>query len=352
MGALVVIGIPTAYLGAVGLACPVGLRSAPALAALRAGVTPFQRLSDGSTVSRLPTMRAGLSRSRRMQALLRHAAEEALGSLRLERDAAVPTYVCLPEVDSGADYAESAVLDGLLEAAARAEAGRLTLVSTARSGRAGAFEALERAVALVADDSAALALIFAVDSVVDPQSLERLTQSGRLLDDHHTDGRVPGEAAAALLVTTNAALARPDQFARLTATAVERDAECFASFVDGASLNRATGLTRLFQRLRSGLTERAGAVISAQPSEGYWGREISFAYLRNEPMMPEPLYAASSSTSLGDAGAAAGAVALHMAIDELRGCALTRRTARPSAIVYGISDRGAFGGCTLVSLSR
>lgn len=349
MGAPVVSGTRALYLGAAGLACPIGLRRAPALAALRAGVTPFQRLDDGRIVSRLAAIRSGISRTRRMQALLRHAADEALGSLRIERGAALPTYVCLPEADSGASYDEAAVLDTLEDAAARARA-ELTLVSSVRSGRAGVFEAIDRALGRASTDGA-LALICAVDSLVDPQSLARLARRGWLLDAEHMDGRIVGEAAAALVVTTDVAHATPTKFAQLIGLAVGRDDECFESHMEGASINRASGLTRLFESLRGGLAQRAGAVVSAQPSEGYWGREFAFAYLRNEPMMPEPLYATSSSTLLGDAGAAGGAIALQLAIDELRACPLTRRRARPSALVYGVSDKGTLGGCTLTSLS-
>jgi len=102
----------------------------------------------------------------------------------------------------------------------------------------------------------------------------------------------------------------------------------------------------LFHELGAGFTGSVDAVVSAQSIEGFWGRELSYAYLRNVEFMPEPFYERAVGSECGDTGAAAGAVALVRAIDGLYAHPGAR--ARDSALVYGVSDHGAVGGCVLV----
>jgi 3-oxoacyl-[acyl-carrier-protein] synthase-1 len=103
----------------------------------------------------------------------------------------------------------------------------------------------------------------------------------------------------------------------------------------------AEGLTGLFARLREAhLGWRADVVYSCQPSENFWGREFTMAYLRNPELIPEPLRVEQLCDELGDCGAAMPALQLAFA-----GHRFSRGEALARALIYGESDDGALGAC-------
>src|SRR5690606_10709002 len=105
----------------------------------------------------------------------------------------------------------------------------------------------------------------------------------------------------------------------------------------------AEGLTGLFARLREAHHGwRADVVYSCQPSENFWGREFTMAYLRNPELIPEPLRVEQLCDELGDCGAATPA--LHLAFAGLR---CSRGDALARALIYGESDDGALGACLI-----
>ncbi len=333
-----------------GLCCPVGLRSATALAAMRAGVTRTVVPDDrpDATVCRLSVVPDEASRAERMDALLQHALREAFERPPGRWPPSIPLFMSLPSSVGGVAVDETRLLG-----AVRAEVSSLTgselvfdTASAVREGRAGIFTALHQARVTLPRSPFPLALIVAVDSLADPTTLAALGDQRLLLEDPNLDGRIPGEAAAVFLVAPATTIPRTEVLALIAAIETDHDATGFAEFHQGQSLNRGHGLTRVMQRLASAFRGRADTVVTGQPSEGYWGRELSYAYLRNVPLMPEPFHHRTPGTEIGDAGAAAGGVALHRALGELRP---TGRAAAPrrSALVYAVSDEGHIGGLAL-----
>lgn len=333
-----------------GLVCPVGIRTDAALAAIRAGVTRFQLLDEGLRIARLSLIDPASTRFDRMLALVRRALSEVLAEPLMPRPAELPVFLALPEPDSGAAFDETALVGTVRSLVSAATGAQVVPGGNAihRSGRAGVFAALRQASVSLSDDRFHWALVGAVDSLVDPASVEHLAAHGLLLSAQNLDGRIPGEAGVFFLVTRPGVVDRRHIRVNVSTTIIDAEPACFADFMAGKALNRAAGLTRLIRGIGRALPGRFDAVVSAQPGEAFWGREFSYAYLRNVASMPEPLQLVACGVELGDAGSAAGGVALTRGMAELRPPSWSRSRQRRGVLVYGASDRGALGGCALL----
>lgn len=335
-----------------GLACPQGLYSAAALAAARVGLARFTRLeAPAVTISRLSLLDTELSRGDRMRALMSYALTELAKQPWNTMPVALPIFLALPAPDSGAPYDELGLLDALHDEAHTRLGRKLVLAETAiiRTGRAGLFTAIERAAAFLATSTCNWGLVGAVDSLVDGETVRRLADQNLLLGDSNMDGRIVSEAASFFLI------GKPSASSSRTFTlgfAEEKDrSHTFAAVQAGAKSPAAHALTRLFRRLGATCSSRVDAVFSAQPGDGYWGREFSYAYLRNVNWMPEPLRMQAIGTAHGDAGAASGALALLHALASMSPGRGSSRPATHSALLYGVSDCGMLSGCTVVAMA-
>lgn len=332
-----------AHVAGIGLACPVGLGSLPALAAMAAGITRFVELDDVAGVegsikaSLLGALDPALSRAERIAWFGGHALDEALAGLE-GPPPALRCVLSLParEVGSLVDIA----------ALQRTFAGRLSrpVVQVVEEGRAGVFQAL--ATALVTLEREGAVLIGGVDSLVDPITLAALAARRRLLGRTNIDGIIPGEGAAFALLTHPTARSRRPPLALVHAVAVAREPQPLIAA--SSTISGATGLSAVFRTLAAGFSERVDEVFAATSGEGYFGREFTHAYLRNAALMPEPLRHKPLSGMLGDVGAAAGAIALVQGIARLgpRGPGNRGLPAR-LCLAYGSSDKGLVGGCVV-----
>jgi 3-oxoacyl-[acyl-carrier-protein] synthase-1 len=88
------------------------------------------------------------------------------------------------------------------------------------------------------------------------------------------------------------------------------------------------------------------AVFSCQTGEGIWARELSIAHLRNVEIMPEPQKRYLLAGSMGDAGAAGGAIQVAYLV-HLAGRRKPGRRKLDRAIVYGAADGGDVGACVV-----
>ncbi|HYO68749.1 MAG TPA: hypothetical protein VEU33_21980 [Archangium sp.] len=111
----------------------------------------------------------------------------------------------------------------------------------------------------------------------------------------------------------------------------------------------AEGLTNAFRQLRlHPLTgaRRVDHILSCQTGETFWAQEFNYAYLRNAALMPEPLTMSQVAESLGDVGAAAGAIQLGSALHLLS--RLEKDAEEPARVlVYGCADAGHVGTCII-----
>lgn len=286
-----------------------------------------------------------------MCALLRYALAEIGRGLREEGLRALPLFLALPEADSGASFDEQALI-AVLQHEIFAYTGLsliLTPKAVTRRGRAGLFTALKNAAGTLQDRDFAVALVGAVDSLVDPDTVAQLAARGWLLGRMNLDGRIAAEAAGFFLVRGPRNLGHHRSLASVLTLEEEQDPVSYSQVQAGTAHGGAQGLTRIFRRMHQTFPARVDGVFSAQPGEGFWGREFSYAYLRNAAFMPEPLRMESVGADLGDSGAAAGAVALLRAVASFYPPKWSHQDALASALVYGVSDSGAMGACLTMS---
>lgn len=325
-----------AHVVGVGLACPVGLYSRAALAAMRAGIVRFLEVDEiGAIGSARASMLASLplqsTRTERAAMFARHAAREALSDLDELGGRSLPCFLALPEPELGPRIDVAAVMRAFESPVP------LRVERVVEDGRAGIFAALRAALSVLARGEEPFVLVAGVDSLVDPQTLEELADSGRLLGPSNLDGRIPGEGAACVLLCHPSTVLRRQALAQIVAAAVAREPLPFVAA--GDRISPAEGLSTVFGALRSHVDGRVDQVFAATTGQIYFGREFTHAYLKHEALMPEPLRCEQLSHALGDVGAAAGAISLVQAVASLS----TQRT----VLAYASSDSGLVGGCVV-----
>lgn len=339
----------------VGLACPLGLKTMPAIAAIHAGMSPFIERDDvlvpggeaTAAALELPQLPRD-SRVARCAFLLSHALSEALRPVRELSNSSIATVLIVPDGSIGPRVEPADLLDRA--ARARRQAGalpQLNVVRVVAGGRAAMFEALEVATATLNHGIAPLVLIAAVDSRVDTQTLAALADANRLESSSNLDGYIPGEAAACVLLGTGSTPAVP-KLAEIVSLA--RAHEPRPLIADPTGVATAEGLSTAFRQLRLGFGGRVDEVFAAITGERYFAQEFAHAYLRNSALMPEPLRFRSIAASLGDVGAVSGVLALiHAVVRAGPPGPGNRNPTNAASLIYASDDAGAIGGCVLAS---
>jgi len=330
-----------------GLCTPIGTSTHMTLASLRAGLVRYTRTdvldeeAEPVRASRLSLLDDALTRTERMVALARQALAGVRPLLAYLPSVRVPMYLGLPEAGLGPQVEQEALVETLL---AETE-GRLEIVQVHAAGRAAFFEALASAQKnLHSGRAGALALVGAVDSLVDGVSLKAHVGARLHLGRRNPDGRIPGEAAGFVALARPGALKslKLEATGVLLGTALALEPRPFTQRGPSLAEGLTEGLHALRQDAATG-TRRVDAVFACQPGDSFWATEFSRAYLRNASLMPEPLRVHVAGEGLGDAGAGAGPVMLGMALHRARWRhAGTRRT-----LVYGSADGGRIGACVV-----
>jgi len=195
---------PSPMVRSVGMVCGVGFSAPSACAAIRCGISGVQE--TGFRLAGAPLLGVpipfddnirGRAKLLRMALL---ALDECLEQARGELTPDVPLIVCLPEA---ARPGSMGGLDGSFLADLRRQAGlrddargTSTVIS---AGRVGVALALRHARDLMARGLDACAII-GVDTLLIAGTVAHYGAAGRLLTDRNSDGFIPGEAAAALLL--------------------------------------------------------------------------------------------------------------------------------------------------------
>jgi 3-oxoacyl-[acyl-carrier-protein] synthase I len=335
-----------------GLCTPLGLTARATQAEMAAGTVRFfetdvlDSAGDPVRASVLTLLEPGLTRTERMTALAVKALQEALtdiASLEVDR---LPLLLVLPEPGSGAPFKRESLLSALEDAAAplRLEVSESTLFP---EGRAGFFRALAEASRLLKSRKAGWALVGGVDSMCDRDSLTHHARAGRALGPSTRDGILPGEGAGFLLLTSGFPSGHRglSPLGWLVGAALAREPHSFLQ----RKPNLAEGLSEAFRELRQhpiAGTRRVDHILSCQTGESFWAQEFNSAYLRNSPLMPEPLTVSLVAESLGDAGAAAGAIQFGSALHHLQRLEPAHGSAA-RVLVYGCADAGQVGACVI-----
>ncbi|RYZ43558.1 MAG: 3-oxoacyl-ACP synthase [Myxococcaceae bacterium] len=339
-----------------GLCTPLGLTAPSTLREMAAGTVRFFETdvldSAGEPVraSVLTLLDGNQSRTERMVSLAVTALQEALSPVSGAGLESVPLLLALPEPDTGASFELEVLREELITAAAPVRL-EVSANSLRREGRAGFFAALVEASRLLKARKALHVLVGGVDSMCDRVSLAHQARMGRSLGPGTRDGTLPGEGAGFFLLTTVEASRQRRWVAqgRVVGCSLAREPHSFLQ----REPNRAEGLTDAFRQLRcdpvAGV-RRVDHILSCQTGETFWAQEFNSAYLRNASLMPEPLTLTQVAESLGDAGAAAGAIQFGCALHLLDGFE-TASGEVGRVLVYGCSDTGHVGACVVEGAS-
>lgn len=303
------------FVTSTGMACPVGLTSAAACAAMRAGISIFEELpyrdNQGEPVIGAPVPEVGpeLDRDQRLVEILALALKDCLKDHPSLRTPHVPLLVCLAEENrpgGAASFASSiqAAIETKIGSKFHREQSR-----TIATGHAAGFEALRLARKLLQASDIPACLVCGVDSYINARSLLWLDQHWRLKTPASEHGLIPGEAAAAVLVQRT-----PSAESALEIVGLGFGQEKAHVLSEEPLLG--LGLTAA---ARAALAEAGLGFhemdwrVSDVTGEQYGFKELPLVegrLVRKVRKIPQPIWHSADST--GDTGAAAGIVQLVM----------------------------------------
>jgi 3-oxoacyl-[acyl-carrier-protein] synthase-1 len=222
------------YIGRTGMVCPVGLGAATACAAMRASVAGFGELpyldNLGQPVigAAVPGLSFDLRRSRRLALLLARALTDLLDGQPELKTEHIPLIVGMaePERPGGSGGSTDTIVVAVEEELKLHFHRKLTRVVA--TGHTAGFEALWRARTLLQESPVPACIVACVDSCINSATLHWLEQHTRLKTPQNSNGVIPGEAAAALLVQIHP----PDRFAAMRVAGIGFSTERVAIFSD------------------------------------------------------------------------------------------------------------------------
>ncbi|WP_220815176.1 hypothetical protein [Pseudomonas paralcaligenes] len=286
---------------AAGACCALGYNMDAISCALRAGLDHFQESEFGTSggepvrIARLPDGEHW--GAERLANWLRHALSDCLAALPQLSLESIPLFLITLESERphGAEHAQ-------FETALHAQQSLgLSFHPDSRivaGGRAGLGMALEQIGALFATSNMQRALLVGVDSYLNAASINHYLAAKRLLVPGNSDGFLPGEGAAALLLENCPAGTQGLHIAGVGRGQAE-------GRPDGSIPSRARGLTRA---MRAALTQ-AGLTadtlhfrVSDQNGEAFFAREAANALTRIAvpgTFMPSTLTTADCSGEIG-----------------------------------------------------
>lgn len=199
-------GAARLYARSVGLVTAVGLTARSSAAALRSGINRFEEIPfhdvGGRPIigARVPRVADGLQGLGRYAALL----SAAIADVDLEGSgmpSRLPIVIGIPRSERPGRPAKLETdLLGALESHGRWSFDRERSYTVAGGNTAG-MHGLRRARSILADTDAPAVLVACVDSYLNRKALDHLEVEMRLKTEDNPDGVIPGEAAAAILVT-------------------------------------------------------------------------------------------------------------------------------------------------------
>lgn len=303
---------PLALLGT-GMVTSIGVSAPTACAAIRAGLTnPTEtRFRDGggdwimSHSVGLEKPWRGREKLARMAAM---AVEECIAELPQQDIGKIPLLLCVAERNRPGRM--QGLDDELLQEIQELSGVRFAAQSgVIPQGRVGISVALLHARKLVYENGVPAVLIVGTDSLLTWPTLEVLEKQDRLLTNRNSNGFIPGEAAAGVLVR------KPlDGESRLQIEGLGFAAE--AAHIDSAEPSRAEGLT---QAIRAALSEAACQLhdldfrITDISGEQFYFREAALAMTRVLRQRKETFDLWHPAECIGEVGSAIGPALLAVA---------------------------------------
>lgn len=302
-----------------GVRCPIGLDARQTGFLLRAGLPALGEspLADGRgepvTMAYLPVVDPSIVGADRLTALAVPAAEQAVAvvpgaRLGLEQ-ARLAVHVALDQ-----DLAEGLLARTSLETALARLCPNAT-VSVAQQGEAALGLLLPELARSLESGSLDAALVGGVHSDYDPAVIARLEAAGRLFGRDNLDARLPGEAAAFVLLT------RADRAQRFGLAPLGRIVGVGAGLSRVRPDNdepaaRAEGLTDAVRQAAASLLERqetAGWTFVDLTSEMWRLHEWEAVFVRSQQVLGKPYRVEAPAQRIGYLGAAAMPLFMAMA---------------------------------------
>lgn len=301
------------FITAVGLVCPAGLSAPAACAAMRAGMALFSELPYRDNAGEpivgafVPSVQLSLTRDNRLIDLLTAALRDCLDASRLDSPAQVPLLIGLAEPGrpgGGAALADVIVRQVEERLGLKFHSGLSRAIPL---GHTAGFAGLKMAREILNDPKVPACVVAGVDSYINASALRWLSVNDRLKTADYSDGVIPGEAAAAVVVRRE-----PSAESTMRVIGMGFGKETAHILCDEPLLGQ--GLTAA---ARSALAEAKFGLheidwrISDVTGEQYGFKEIPLVegrLVRIARKEPQPLW--HCADSIGDSGAAAGVVQL------------------------------------------
>jgi 3-oxoacyl-[acyl-carrier-protein] synthase-1 len=337
--AVVVIG--TGCQSAVGLSAPA------TAAAARAGLAAFTEhpfVVDGRgermIVARVPSLPEEACGADRFIKLLIPALQEALGPLMRDAHGQLSLSLGLPGARPGLPEALGKRITGaLLEAGIRFDG-----VEIFATGHAAGLMALEAGRRRAAHGQ--LGVVAAVDSYLEPETLEWLDEVERLKCERNPGGLIPGEAAGVCVLASEAGATRNGwpALSQLDAVSIAREANPLGS--DGVNIGM--GLTESIRAALQVLQSpdvKVNEIICDMNGEPYRAAEYGFTLVRVAKRFVDATAFRSPADCWGDVGAASGPLFVILAT-----AAFQKGFANgPRALLWTSSDTGERASAMLSS---
>lgn len=308
---------------------PVGLNAAQSCASIRAGINRFGDCDDfvcepaeldfddpepmvGARVrgldgddSRIPQL-----------ALL--GLDDLIQSSGLSRTELSSSNVCValppPGRTGSADAGPEPQVREFLESAA---GSRIPNVQIFATGHVAGLDALGAAVASLDSGEFRTAIVLAVDSFHDPETLEWLDAEGRLRSTRNRDGFIPGEACAALLLESaaSAGIRGAGGRVRIDGYGTASEADTFASGQPSSGSGLSTAIQTAIQAAGGAPLGWSACDLNGERYRSYeWGLVRG----RLHSLFSDPSVLWHPADCTGDVGAASGGVLAAMVSQAFR----------------------------------
>jgi 3-oxoacyl-[acyl-carrier-protein] synthase-1 len=178
-------------------------------------------------------------------------------------------------------------------------------------GKIGAVVALRQVRRMIYEEKLEHVMIVGVDSLISTPVLSVFEEKGRLLTSRNSNGFIPGEAAAAVLISTPKTKSEPELICRGLGFGME------SATIDSDLPLRADGLV---QALRESMAEAACTMgdldfcITDASGEQYYFKEASLALLRTLRDRKDEFDMWHPADCIGEVGAAIGPVIFAVAM--------------------------------------
>lgn len=320
---------PKVYIAGIGMITPLGANAEMTAAFVRCGRSAYRECNffdeDFNNIKMATVPDEALEDSLDEESLTgpmpaRHARMLQMAKLamldlmpKLPPDEKLPLFLAGPEPLAANDQAFNMTFihNLALQTGANLDLAQCRINSM---GRAGGLNSIKLAFRFFESTNAKWALVGGVDSFYDKEVLNRLVSERRLLCGEITDGFIPGEAAAFLLVTK----------ASINVTGLPCIYEPGSGTENGHLYNEKTytgdGLANAVTMAlaNSAPSKKVQTIFTGMNGEHHWAKEYGVAMIRNRDAFDENAQHEHPADCYGDLGSASGIVMLGMIAHYLR----------------------------------